>query len=531
MNPISRRSAILAGTATFAAGQARAAFDLPDPRREAVATIRPGEDFEDPRTTARVAARLADLDRRVGQGPFRADWPSLQEYTVPKWYADAKFGIFIHWGVFSVPAFGSEWYPRNMYQQGSPEFAHHVRNYGPQSKFGYKDFIPYFTGANFDPDAWAALFQQAGARFVVPVAEHHDGFSLYDNGFTEWKATLKGPHRDVIGELSNAIRRHGMVFGCSSHRAEHWWYYDGGTMFDSDVRDPAYRSLYAPAMHPYEFPTDPWMDNWLARTAELVEKYEPQLVWFDWHIGMPSYVGHLQRFAAFYYNHAAARGYGPVINYKFSAFPSNAAVLDIERGQLGGIRSHIWQTDTAVGRISWGYIRDETFKPSSEIIGDLIDIVSKNGILLLNIGPRPDGTIPEQDQAILRDVGAWLATNGEAIYGTTPFKVFGEGPTRIGQGGFNDAERAPYTAQDIRFTTRGDTLYAITLARPEGTLRIGSLGHAAAVTRVSVLGADGDLAFSRSGQALSVTLPAALPGSGAAALRIEGLHDIAWNAV
>ena len=180
---------------------------------------------------------MSTLDETIAAGPFRADWDSLTAYQVPAWYQNGKFGIFIHWGAYSVPAWGNEWYPRNMYQQGSPEFAHHVVTYGPQAQWGYKNFIPQFTGSQFDADRWAALFREAATRFVVPVAEHHDGFAMYDCSFGAWAATKMGPHRDIIGELATAVRAQNMVFGISSHRAEHWWFFDGGRTFPSDVQN------------------------------------------------------------------------------------------------------------------------------------------------------------------------------------------------------------------------------------------------------------------------------------------------------
>src|SRR5882724_27075 len=167
------------------------------------------------------AAILKEVDRAAQQGPFRADWESLQHYETPAWYKDAKFGIFIHWGVYSVPAFGNEWYPRNMYHEGSEEYKHHIATYGTQDKFGYKDFVPMFKAERFDPAAWAKLFKEAGAKYVVPVAEHHDGFAMYDSGLSNWTAAKKGPHRDVIGELAKAVRAEGLHFGASSHRVEH----------------------------------------------------------------------------------------------------------------------------------------------------------------------------------------------------------------------------------------------------------------------------------------------------------------------
>ncbi len=217
----------------------------------------------------------------IAAGPFAAHWDSLHAYHVPAWYEDAKFGIFIHWGVYSVPAFGNEWYPRNMYLQGSPEFEHHLKTYGPQSQFGYKDFIAQFTAEKFDPDHWAGLFRQAGAQFVVPVAEHHDGFAMYDSALSDWTAAKMGPKRDLIGELAVAVRKQWLIFGLSSHRAEHWWFFNGGMAFDSDVQDPRYAGLYGPAQPKTLQPNEEHLDDWLARACEVVDKYRPQVVWFD----------------------------------------------------------------------------------------------------------------------------------------------------------------------------------------------------------------------------------------------------------
>ncbi|MFB3776568.1 MAG: alpha-L-fucosidase [Bryobacteraceae bacterium] len=342
----------------------------------------------------RLRTILAGVDRGVARGPFRADWDSLTNYKVPEWYQDAKFGIFIHWGVYSVPAHGNEWYPRNMYLETEPEFQYHVKKYGPQAKFGYKDFIPRFTADRFDADRWALLFRQAGAKFVVPVAEHHDGFPLYDCSLTDWSAVKMGPRRDVIGLLAGAIRRHGMVFGASSHRAEHWWFFEGGMQFPSDVKEPRFVGLYGPAFPrktgfgDESQPSQDYLDDWLARTAELVEKYRPQLLWFDWWIEQPVFEPYRRRFAAYYYNRTAQWGREPVINYKNASFPEKAAVLDIERGQFEAIRPQFWQTDTSISKKSWGYIENDEFKSPDSIVDDLVDIVSKNGALLLNIGPR-----------------------------------------------------------------------------------------------------------------------------------------------
>jgi alpha-L-fucosidase len=477
---------------------------------------------------------LQSVDQQIAKGPFQASWESLQGYKVPAWYLDAKFGIFIHWGVYSVPAFDSEWYPRDMYVQDSAVFKHHAATYGPQSKFGYKDFISRFKAEKFDPNAWAELFRKAGAKYVVPVAEHHDGFPMYDCSFTDWSAAKMGPKRDVVGELATAVRKQGLHFGASSHRAEHWFFFEGGMKFDSDVRDPRYLSFYGPAQpqrlpgakHDNQ-PNQAHMDNWLARSTEIVDKYQPEVVWFDWWIEEPAWKPYIQKFAAYYYNRAAEWKRGVAINYKHEAFPAEAAVLDIERGKLDQMRPLFWQTDTSVSIKSWGYIEHDEFRSAASLVDDLVDIVSKNGCLLLNIGPRSDGTIPEQAQKILLEIGRWLSVNGEAIYGTRPWKIYGEGPTKVVGGSFKDTASKPFTGEDIRFTTKGTTLYAIALAWPENgkltvkSLATGSPHTTGEINSVQLLGSKTQLNWTRDAKGLTVALPSEKPGDYAFALKIS----------
>ncbi len=466
------------------------------------------------------------VDQGVARGPFQANWPSLEKYQVPDWYKDAKFGIFIHWGVYAVPAFGNEWYPRNMYEQKNPVFAHHVATFGPQSKFGYKDFIPRFKAENYKPDAWADLFRRAGAKFIVPVAEHHDGFAMYDSGFSDWCAAKMGPKRDLIGDLAKSVRKAGLHFGASSHRAEHFWFYDEGMTFDSDVRDPKYSAFYGPAKprktpdgKAENQPDKQYLDDWLARTSEIVDKYQPELIWFDWWIEQPAFEPYRQRFAAYYYNQGAEWKKGVVLNYKNKSYPDKAAVLDIERGKLDAMRKDVWQTDTSIGLKSWGYIENEEFRTPDSLIDDLVDIVSKNGILLLNIGPKADGTIPDQAQKILLEIGEWLNVNGEAIYGTRPWKVFGEGPTEVLTGGFTDRKQKPFTGQDIRFTSKGNSVYAIALDWPGKQMTVKSI--TGKVRSVRLLGYQGKLTWKESPQGLVVELPEQNPGKFAYAFRVD----------
>jgi alpha-L-fucosidase len=423
---------------------------------------------------------------RNSQGPFVESWDSLTAHGVPNWYLDGKFGIFIHWGLYSVPAFGNEWYPRNMYLEGTPEFAHHRATYGDHRQFGYAKFIDQFTVDKFDPDAWASLFRRAGAQFVVPTAEHHDGFAMYASDLTRWNAAAMGPKRDLVGDLADAVRRQGMVFGVSSHRAEHWWFMNGGRTFPSDVQDPALAEFYGPAQPDHLPPNDQYLEDWLLRCCEIVDRYQPQLFWFDWWIEQPVFEPYLREFASYYYNRSLDWRRGVAINYKHAAFPDGTAVFDVERGQLAGIREQFWQTDTAVAKNSWGYTENNEYKDPVDLIGDLVDIVSKNGAMLLNIGPRADGTIPDQDAATLEAIGAWLQVYGEAVYGTRPWTIFGEGPTAGIEGSFSDTKRQRFTAADIRFTTReslsdGKTrslVYATSLAVPEDRrMRIMSMGR------------------------------------------------------
>jgi alpha-L-fucosidase len=480
-------------------------------------------------------ALLKEVDRAAHDGPYRADWQSLQKYEVPDWYKDAKFGIFIHWGVYSVPAFGNEWYPRNMYRPDSDEYKHHLSTYGPQTKFGYKDFIPMFKAEHFDPAAWAWLFKEAGAKYVVPVFEHHDGFAMYDSGLSDWTAAKMGPHRDLFGDLAKSIRAEGLHLGVSSHRVEHNWFLEGGRKIESDVNDPQYAAFYGPAhtwmeskqslLTDWTYVSNAYLDDWLARDAEIVKKYQPELFYFDWWIGQPAVRQHLMDFAAFYYNDAASRGAVSVINYKLDAMEKHSAVLDVERGQLNDIRPQYWQTDTSISNKSWGYIEHDSFKSAQTIVHQLVDIVSKNGNLLVNFGPRSDGTIPEEVQSVLRDVGAWLKVNGEAIYGTRAWKVYGEGPTKIIEGAFHDTDAQPFTASDFRFTKKKDALYACELGWPSnGEAVIHSLTASQLdgqkITSVSLLGSTSTLSFDAQADGLHLHVPAQAPGKYAFCFKI-----------
>ena len=484
----------------------------------------------------RRAEILKHVDEVDEKGPFTPDWATLGKYETPNWYKDAKFGIFIHWGLYSVPGFANEWYPRNMYIEGTPENKHQVATYGPLTKFGYKDFIPMFTAAKFDPAAWAQLFKDAGARYVVPVFEHHDGFAMYDSGLSDWTAAKMGPKRDLAGDLAKAVRADGMHLGASSHRVEHDFFLEGGRQQPSDVNDPKYAAFYGPA-HPrvndegddlardWTFVSPDYLNDWLARSAEIVEKYHPDLIYFDWWIGQPMVRPYLAKFAAFYYNESTKRGTQGVLDYKTVAMREGTGTQDFERGNQDHIRDLHWQTDTSVSNASWGYIEHDTFKTPEFVVRQLVDIVSKNGNLLLNIGPRPDGTIPDEVKQVLLAVGGWLKVNGDAIYGTRPWTMYGEGPTKVVAGAFHDTDTKPYTPQDFRFTTKANVLYATEFGWPaDGRAIIHALRSGVAgtgeVAGVMLLGSSEPVRFEQTPDGLVLHLPAKAPTDYASCFRI-----------
>lgn len=468
-------------------------------------------------------AWLKKIDEVIAKGPYRADWNSLSAYRVPEWYKDAKFGIFIHWGVYSVPAFGNEWYSRNMYIQGSPEFEHHRKTYGEQKDFGYKDFIPLFKAEYFDPKEWAALFQKAGARYVVPVAEHHDGFQMYDSEISRWNAAGMGPKRNVLGELSEEFNRRGMVNGASTHRIEHWFFMGHGKEFESDITDAEQEGdFYWPAMPERDHydlfsepaPSKEFLEDWMIRTCELIDRYRIKILYFDWWIQHQSAKPYLQKIAAYYYNRAAEWGEEVVICYKHDAFMFGTALVDIERGQFADIQPFYWQTDTAIAKNSWCYTENNDFKKAKDILCDLVDIVSKNGNLLLNVGPKADGTISDEDKAVLLEIGEWMEKNGEAIYGSRPWRIAAEGPTKVAEGQFTDGKDKVFTAEDFRFTVKGDSLYAICLHYPEdGRVTIKALGEQDAshlpkfhgiIKRIEILGFEEQPVWNRDGEGLHI---------------------------
>ncbi len=409
---------------------------------------------------------------------YKPTWNSLKNWRTPQWLRDGKFGIYTHWGVYSVPAQGpnATWYANKVYwEMNSPERKYQEQTYGPLEKFGYKDFIPMFTGERFNAEEWADLFQKAGARFAGPVAEHHDGFAMWDTKYSEWNAAKMGPKRDIVGELSKAIKKRGMKFVTAFHHAENWLYFP---TFDKryDCGDPRYSGLYGFIHEKNALPTKGFLDQWLGKIIEVIDKYDPDLIWFDNGLELIT-DSYKKEMLTYYYNKAAARGKEVVVTYKRNTLPPGTGLLDLERGQEADLTYYEWITDSTVdiGR-GWGYVKGLGFKTVDNLVDNLVDRVSKNGYLLLNVGPKPDGSIPDEAKKLLLGMGKWLQINGEAIYGTTPWIIAGEGPTRLTKrGDFNENNDMRYTAQDIRFTVKDDNLYATALDWPGEKLLIKSL--------------------------------------------------------
>lgn len=475
---------------------------------------------------------------------YKPFWNSLKTHVTPKWFQDAKFGIYTHWGIYSVPACGpnGSWYPYNMYREGTPQYEHHLKIYGHPSKFGYKDFIPMFKAEKFDPDEWAELFKKAGAQFAGPVGEHHDGFSMWDSQVNEWNAVKMGPKRDVVGELEKAIQKQDMRFMVALHHAANWWFFPHWKK-EHDTSDPRYADLYGPlhnlewAQNMPEFkdrdtewqlqdkPSKEFLDKWLAKIREVIDKYQPDMLWFDF--GLKYVQEHYKReFLASYYNQAEEWGKEVVVTYKWHNLAPGSGVIDLELGRFDELTYHVWITDTTVDDgCGWSYLHDAKYKTATTLVHYLVDNVSKNGLMLLNVGPKPNGEIPEEAKKILLKMGRWLKVNGEAIYATTPGMVYGEGPTKMTKSGmFSEQEEVHYTAQDIRFTVKDDTLYAICLGWPGGEITIRSLSeklYNSEIKSVKMLGVDEVLPWKMTKEGLTIKTPTRKPCEHAYVFKIE----------
>ena len=421
----------------------------------------------------------------IAQGPYKPSWDSFDDYEVPKWFTNAKFGIFIHWGLISIPAFRNEWYSRNMYIQSMEEWQHHRDTFGEHKDFGYKDFIPMFTAPKFDPAEWVKLFKKAGARYVTPVAEHHDGFQMYDSEISEYNAKNMAMHRDVLGELKEEILKNDMVFCESNHRVEHAFFFSHGKDFESDVKEPMklgdyyYPSIPEAGDMDMFSPAPPadFLEDWLARNVELVEKYRPAMVYFDWWIQHESVKPYLLKFVAYYYNRAVQWGMKVGVSYKHDAMMLGTGILDMERGHFSEAKPFPWQSDTAMAHNSWCYTAQNDFKNATDILQDLVDIVSKNGCLLLNVGPKADGSICDEEVEILEEIGEWMDVNGEAIYDTHPWRIQAEGDTKVVEGMFSEQGRKDFDSSDIRFTCKRNYIYIIPMQQHGEDVIVNCMGE------------------------------------------------------
>ncbi len=441
-----------------------------------------------------VLANSIDQNKAIAD-KYSADWASLRNHNIPQWLKDGKFGIYTHWGIYCYSGTSGNvtWNSSVAYMEpkNSTWGQEFEKTHGKLTPdFGYKDLIPKFTGENFDANEWAELFAKSGAKFAGPVAEHHDGFAMWDTKWSKWNAAKMGPKRDVVGELEKAIKAKGMKFVTAFHHSANWYFFP---VWDKtkDCSNPAYSGLYGPIHKKGAVPTQEFLDEWLGKLVEVVDNYDPDFVWFDFALDIIR-EDVAKEFVAHYYNTADKRGKEVIISYKHHDLPPGVGLFDLELGQEENLTHHDWITDTTIEDGStWGYLPDLEYKTVNMLIDNLIDRVSKNGYLLLNVGPKWDGSIPEVAKERLLGMGKWLEINGEAIYGTSTWTKYGESPNKENddideqeqesenedtddeEEEDNDPE---YTSEDIRFTVKDNVLYAIILDWPKNnTILIKSL--------------------------------------------------------
>jgi len=484
-----------------------------------------------------------DPDYRIAAGPFEPTWESLQTFTCPDWFRDAKLGFWAHWGPQAQPAYG-DWYARHMYVEGSDQYRFHLRTYGHPSQFGWKDVCATWKAENFDPDALMRLYKEAGARYFTAMGVHHDNFDCWNSRYHRWNAVEVGPKRDIVGLLREAAARYGLRFGVTEHLERSYSWFNVNKFADKagpfagvpyDGADPKHADFYflPHGDTTYGFPSNPpewWKKQWFQRIGDLIEHYEPDLLYTDGSVPFGE-VG--QRLIAHLYNLGAARHGGqPEAVYTLKHFTDQhglnhgeyrdgIGVLDMERGVVPDIQEQPWQTDTCIG--GWFYDRRKAYKSAADVIHMLVDIVSKNGNLLLNFPLRGDGTLDDESLYVLQGIGRWMAVNGEAIYGTRPWTTFGEGPTRSGGGQFNEDAQA-WTAEDYRFVRKGDTLFAFQMAWPanrEALITELKLAEDRRVKDVRLVGYEGILPWGQTVHGLQVGLPATAPSEAVHAFAVQ----------
>ena len=482
-----------------------------------------------------ITACAADLKLPVAPGPFQPTEESLRQYQYPDWFRDAKFGIWAHWGPQAVPMDG-DWYARGMYEPGNKHYKYHLEHYGHPSEFGYKDIIPLWKAEKWDPDRLMKLYQKAGAKYFVSMGSHHDNFFLWNSKLHPWNAVQMGPRRDVVGEWQKAARKYGLKFGVSEHLGASFTWFQSSHRADKegpkagvpyDGADPKWQDLYHFPAEPGDkgwYSTNPrWQQQWYNEIKELVDSYHPDLLYSDGGVPFGNEVG-LSLIAHLYNDNAARhRGKAQVV-YNCKQKSDGRWVEDLERGIMPRIDPYPWQTDTSIG--DWFYNRDWKFRPVSWVIHMLVDNVSKNGNLLLNVVQRPDGSLDPEVEQMLGQLADWNVIHGEAIFGTRPWLVYGESAVRVKGGSFK--EDFKYNAREIRFTTKGSTLYAFALGWPEdGKITIRSLAkpegsNVNRIKEIKLLGYRGKLDWSQSADGLVVALPEKRVSEYTTALKIRG---------
>ncbi|HVY74900.1 MAG TPA: alpha-L-fucosidase [Puia sp.] len=461
-----------------------------------------------------------------GEGPFKPAEESLKEYRYPAWFRDAKFGIWAHWGPQAVPRQG-DWYARKMYEEGSDDYLYHIAHYGHPSVFGYKDIIPLWKAQRWDPEKLMALYKKAGAKYFVSMGTHHDDFFLWNSKIHQWNAVNYGPHKDVVAIWQRAAVKEGLRFGVSEHLGASFTWFQSSHRADTsgpkagipyDGNNPAYQDLYhakAEAGDNDWLSTNPeWKREWFFSVKELIDNYHPDLLYSDSKLPFEEYG--LSMLAHFYNSNMEKNGGRLEAVYTCKQASQGMWVQDLERGVKDSIAALPWQTDTSIG--DWFYRTGQKYKTALEVIQMLVDIVSKNGNLLINIVQTPEGDLEPDVLNIVEQIGNWNAANGEGIFGSRPWKIYGEKPANapvVESASFNE-DKVKYGAGDIRFTQKGDTVYAFCLGIPSGDISIHSLGLKAnlagrPVLSVKLLGSDQPLRWKQQADALLIRKPASLP--------------------
>lgn len=419
----------------------------------------------------RVKAYLEVIDEVNRKGKYNDSLDSLYQYKVPKWYQDAKLGIFIHYGLFTQSEF-REWYPHRMYNPNEQSYIHHRETMGEQTKVGYRDYIEKFKAEKYSAKEWCMQMKKLQARYTLITAEHHDGFALYQSDFSRFNSYDMNPHIDFLDDVSNELRNTNIKFGISSHRAAHYWFHGAARKFGCEVDKIEYGDILWPAQEGDNIYRENeinklFLEDWLARSCEIIDKYMPRIYYFDWWLEMEPFKPYVQKFLAYYYNRTLeAFGEEGVVTYKHATLPVGTAVKDIERGNYEQMQKDTWQGCTAIGRNSWSFTLSNVYKPVIEIIQQFIDLISKNGNMVLNIGPRKDGSISNQEGEILDQLANWIDVYKEAIFDTVPWLVFGEGDINCQQGKFSE-KPLNYTKYDIRYTRKKNIIYAFVM-NPQG---------------------------------------------------------------